>query len=161
MPSAGGRAGRRALAGPRRLIYPERDGTRMSRIDHIGVAVQDLEAAMRPWVEGLGLKVAAVETLESERVKVAMLPVGETKLELLEPTSPESAVAKFIEKRGTGIHHIALHVESAAVALEALRAAGVPLIDQVPRQGAGGTKVGFAHPKGFGGVLVEVVEGHH
>jgi len=133
----------------------------MSRIDHIGIAVQDLEAAMRPWVEGLGLKVAAVETLESERVKVAMLPVGETKLELLQPTSPESAIAKFIEKRGTGIHHIAFHVESAAAALEALKVAGVPLIDQAPRQGAGGMKVGFAHPKGFGGVLVEVVEGHH
>ncbi len=133
----------------------------MDRIDHIGIAVQGLDEALRPWVEGLGLKAAAVEELATERVRVAMLPVGESKVELLEPTSPDSPIAKFIEKRGTGIHHIAFHVEDAAAALEALRAAGVPLIDQAPRVGAGGTKVGFAHPKGFGGVLVEVVEGHH
>ena len=133
----------------------------MSRIDHIGIAVEGLDAAMRPYVDGLGLKVAAVEELASERVKVAMLPVGETKVELLEPTSPDSNIAKFLEKRGPGVHHIAFAVPDAAVALAALKAAGVPLIDQVPRGGAGGTKVAFAHPKGFGGVLVEVVEGHH
>jgi len=133
----------------------------MSRIDHIGIAVEGLDAAMRPYVDGLGLKVAAVEELATERVRVAMLPVGETKVELLEPTSPESNIAKFLEKRGPGVHHIAFSVPDVAATLAALRAAGVPLIDQVPRAGAGGTRVAFAHPKGFGGVLVEVVEGHH
>ena len=133
----------------------------MSRIDHIGIAVQGLDAAVRPYVEGLGLKVATVEEVPTERVRVAMIPVGETKVELLEPTSPESNIAKFLEKRGPGIHHIAFAVPDVAAALTALKAAGVPLIDQTPRVGAGGAKVGFAHPKGFGGVLVEVVEGHH
>ena len=151
----------RGLQAPETVIYPDADGARMSRIDHIGIAVESLDAAMQPYVDGLGLTVASVEELASERVKVAMLPVGETKVELLEPTSPESNIAKFLEKRGPGVHHIAFSVPDAAAALSALKAAGVPLIDQAPRAGAGGTKVGFAHPKGFGGVLVEVVEGHH
>jgi len=151
----------RGRQAPETVIYPDADGARMSRIDHIGIAVESLDAAMRPYVDGLGLRVASVEELASERVKVAMLPVGETKVELLEPTSPESNIAKFLEKRGPGVHHIAFSVPDAAAALSALKAAGVPLIDQAPRVGAGGTKVGFAHPKGFGGVLVEVVEGHH
>jgi methylmalonyl-CoA/ethylmalonyl-CoA epimerase len=133
----------------------------MRRIDHIGIAVEDLEAALVPYVEGLGMEVAHREEVPTERVRVAMLPVGETKIELLEPTDPESAIAKFIERRGQGIHHIALAVDDVGETLESLKAAGVRVIDSEPRPGAGGTRVAFAHPKGFGGVLVELVEGGH
>lgn len=133
----------------------------MRRIDHIGIAVQDLEAALAPYVEGLGMEVDHVEEVPSERVRIAMLPIGETKLELLEPQDPESAIAKFIERKGQGIHHIALAVDDVEASLESLKAAGVSLIDEQPRPGAGGTRVAFAHPKGFNGVLVELVEGGH
>ncbi len=130
----------------------------MRRIDHIGIAVEDLEAALAPYVDGLGLVVDHMEEVPTERVRVAMLPIGDTKLELLEPMDPESAIAKFIERRGPGIHHIALAVEDVAGSIESLKAAGVRLIDEEPRPGAGGTRVAFAHPKGFNGVLVELVE---
>jgi methylmalonyl-CoA/ethylmalonyl-CoA epimerase len=102
-----------------------------------------------------------MEEVPTERVRVAMLPIGDTKLELLEPMDPESAIAKFIERRGPGIHHIALAVEDVAGSIESLKAAGVRLIDEEPRPGAGGTRVAFAHPKGFNGVLVELVEADH
>ncbi len=133
----------------------------MRRIDHIGVAVEDLEAAIAPYVEGLGLEVARIEEVPTEAVRVAMLPVGDTKIELLEPTSPDSAIARSIERRGPGIHHLAFQVEDIEAALAALRGAGVRLVDEEPRVGAGGTRVAFAHPKGFNGVLVELVEGPH
>ncbi len=141
------------------LIWVVCDGGAMRRIDHIGIAVEDLEAALVPYVEGLGMEVAHREEVATERVRVAMLPIGDTKLELLEPTDPESAIARFIERRGPGVHHIALAVDDVAASLASLRAAGVRLIDEEPRPGAGGTRVAFAHPKGFGGVLVELVEG--
>ena len=133
----------------------------MRRIDHIGIAVEDLEAALAPYVDGLGLVVDHVEEVPTERVRVAMLPIGDTKLELLEPMDQESAIAKFIERRGPGIHHIALAVEDVAGSIESMKAAGVRLIDEEPRPGAGGTRVAFAHPKGFNGVLVELVEADH
>lgn len=133
----------------------------MRRIDHIGIAVQDLETALAPYVEGLGMEVDHVEEVPTERVRIAMLPIGETMLELLEPQDPESAIAKFIERKGQGIHHIALAVDDVEASLESLKAAGVRLIDERPRPGAGGTHVAFAHPKGFNGVLVELVEGGH
>ncbi len=133
----------------------------MRHIDHIGIAVEDLEAALAPYVDGLGLVVDHMEEVPTERVRVAMLPIGDAKLELLEPTDPESAIAKFIERRGPGIHHIALAVEDVAGSIESLKAAGVRLIDEEPRPGAGGTRVAFAHPKGFNGVLVELVEADH
>lgn len=132
----------------------------MSRIDHIGVAVEDIETALRPYVEGLGLELAAVEEVPTEGVRVAMLPVGETKVELLEPTTEGSAIARHLERRGPGVHHIAYAVDDVGAALERLRAAGVRLIDEEPRVGAGGTRVAFVHPKGFSGVLVELVEHH-
>jgi methylmalonyl-CoA/ethylmalonyl-CoA epimerase len=131
----------------------------MRRIDHIGIAVQDLEAALVPYTEGLGMEVDHMEDVPTERVRVAMLPVGGPKRELLEPQDPESAIAKFIERRGEGIHHIALAVDDVEASLGSLKAAGVRLIDERPRPGAGGTRVAFAHPKGFNGVLVELVEG--
>lgn len=133
----------------------------MGKLDHIGVAVEDLEKALVPYVEGLGLELARVEEVPTEHVRVAMIPVGDTKIELLEPTSPDSAVAKFMERRGPGVHHLAFHVDDVGAALESLRSAGVRLIDEEPRVGAGGTKVAFVHPKGFNGVLVELVEGAH
>ena len=107
------------------------------------------------------MELAHIEEVPTERVRVAMLPVGESKIELLEPTHPDSAIAKALERRGPGIHHIALRVDDVAAALESLKAANVRLIDEQPRPGAGGTRVAFAHPKGFGGVLVELVEGGH
>lgn len=133
----------------------------MRRIDHIGIAVADLEEAKAPYVEGLGIQVDHEEEVPSQRVRVAMLPVGETNIELLEPTSEDSPIAKFLERKGPGIHHIALAVDDIEAALERMRAAGVQMIDEQPRPGAGGTRVAFAHPKAFNGVLVELVEGGH
>lgn len=133
----------------------------MRRIDHIGIAVPDLEQALTPYVEGLGLHVAHQEVVEAQKVRVAMLPVGETNIELLEPTSDDSPVAKFMERRGPGIHHIALAVDDIEASLARMGSAGVRMIDTEPRLGAGGTKVAFVHPKSMGGVLVELVEGEH
>ncbi len=133
----------------------------MRRIDHIGIAVPDLETALAPYVEGLGIQVAHREEVATQSVRVAMMPVGETNIELLEPTAEDSPIAKFLESRGPGIHHIAIAVDDIEAAMERMNAAGVRMIDTVPRPGAGGTKVAFAHPKAFGGVLVELVEGGH
>lgn len=133
----------------------------MRRIDHIGIAVPDLETALAPYVEGLGIQVAHREEVATQKVRVAMMPVGETNIELLEPTSEDSPIAKFIEGRGPGIHHIAIAVDDIEAAMDRMNAAGVRMIDTEPRPGAGGTKVAFAHPKAFGGVLVELVEGGH
>ena len=133
----------------------------MRRIDHIGIAVPDLETALAPYVEGLGIQVAHREEVATQKVRVAMMPVGETNIELLEPTSEDSPIAKFLKDRGPGIHHIAIAVDDIEAAMERMNAAGVRMIDTEPRPGAGGTKVAFAHPKAFGGVLVELVEGGH
>jgi methylmalonyl-CoA/ethylmalonyl-CoA epimerase len=133
----------------------------MRRIDHIGIAVHDLESALVPYVEGLGLSVVHEEEVASQKVRVAMLPVGGTNIELLEPTSEDSPIAKFLERNGPGIHHVALAVEDIEAALERMTGAGVRMIDTEPRAGAGGTRVAFAHPKAFNGVLIELVEGGH
>ncbi len=116
---------------------------------------------MAPYVEGLGLEVAHREVVDSQMVEVAMLPVGETNIELLMPTSEDSPIAKFLERKGPGIHHIAMAVDDIEAALERMEAAGVRMIDTEPRPGAGGTRVAFAHPRSMGGVLVELVEGSH
>jgi len=133
----------------------------MRRIDHIGIAVADLEGALAPYVDGLGLQVAHREEVPTQKVQVAMLPVGETNIELLEPTSEDSPIAKFLERKGPGIHHIALAVDDIDAAMARMAAADVRMIDTEPRPGAGGTRVAFAHPKAFGGVLIELVEGGH
>jgi len=133
----------------------------MRRIDHIGIAVPDLEEALAPYVEGLGLEVAHREEVGSQKVMVAMLPAGGANIELLEPTSEDSPIARFMERRGPGIHHIALEVDDIEAALARMQAAGVRMIDEEPREGAGGTRVAFAHPRSMGGVLVELVEGGH
>lgn len=133
----------------------------MRRIDHIGIAVPDLDIAMAPYVEGLGISVDHEEEVASQKVRVAMLPVGETNIELLEPTSEDSPIAKFLGRKGPGIHHIALAVDDIEAALQRMTDAGVRMIDTEPRPGAGGTRVAFAHPKAFNGVLIELVEGGH
>ncbi len=130
----------------------------MKKIDHIGIAVRSLDEAVELYRK-LGFEVKEIEEVAEQKVRVAMLPVGESKIELLEATSPDSAVAKFVEKRGEGIHHIAVNVENIEEALENARKNGLQLIDEKPRIGAGGKKVAFIHPKSTKGVLLEFVEG--
>ena len=127
-------------------------------IDHIGIAVKSIDEAKKFWVEQLGLKLSHIEEVPEQKVRVAMLEAGETTIELLEPTSPDSPVAKFIEKRGEGLHHVTLKTDQLAERLQTLKAAGVNLIDEKPRIGAGGSKIAFLHPKGAHGVLVELCE---
>ncbi len=125
-------------------------------LDHIGVAVKDTEAALKLYRDVLGLAVEATETVADQGVKATMLALGNTHVELLEPAGPETPVGKFLESRGEGIHHISIAVPDVAAALEAARAAGLRLIDQAPRRGAGGKLIAFLHPKSCGGVLIEL-----
>jgi methylmalonyl-CoA epimerase len=133
-------------------------GSPPPRLDHVGIAVRRLADSLIAWTEGAGLVASTTEEVPSERVRVAFLPVGGSRIELLEPTDPESAIARFIERHGEGIHHICLEVGSIEAVLSRLDAAGVPLIDRVPRPGAGGSRVAFVHPRGLGGVLLELRE---
>ena len=126
------------------------------RLDHIGVAVRSIAAA-RVFYEALGMSVGAEETVEHEQVRAAMLALGESRVELLEPTSGDSVIGRFLEKRGEGMHHIAIHVEDIEERLEALKARGVRLVDDAIRIGAGGRRYFFVHPASTGGVLVEIV----
>jgi methylmalonyl-CoA epimerase len=128
------------------------------RLDHVGIAVRSLDEALRPYVNGLGLSVDGTEEVAGERVRVAFLPVGETRIELLEPTAEDSPIARFIQRRGEGVHHLCFQVADLDAALERLKAAGVPLVDESPRGGAGGSRVAFVHPRGMGGVLIELSE---
>lgn len=130
----------------------------IKRIDQIAIAVKDLEQAARFFREAIGLQLTHTELLQEERVKVALFQVGGSEIELVEGIGEENPIAKFLEKRGEGLHHISLEVESLEKALDRLEACGVPLIDKVPRRGAHGTKVAFLHPKGCHGVLIELVE---
>ena len=129
----------------------------MSYIDHLGIAVKSLAQAKKFYVE-LGLEVMPEETVEAEKVRLAMVPVGESRLELLEPTSPDSTIARFLEKRGEGLHHVALHVSDLAGTVERLKAAGMRLISDDIKMGAGGHLYVFVHPSSSGGVLLELVE---
>ena len=126
------------------------------KLDHIGIAVKSLDAAKV--YEALGLAIEHVETVETQKVKTAFLSVGDSKLELLEPTGPDSAVAKFIEKRGEGIHHICLRVDNIEEHLETLKAQGYRLINEAPVPGAHGCRVAFLHPSAGNGVLIELSE---
>jgi len=128
------------------------------KIEHIGIATRSIEEALGFWRDALGLEVKHTETVEEQGVHVAMLPVGEPRVELLEPTGPDSPVAKFLEKRGPGIHHVAVCVADIRDALARLKAEGARLIDEEPRVGAGGCLVAFVHPASSGGVLLELVE---
>jgi methylmalonyl-CoA epimerase len=132
----------------------------MLTIDHLGIAVKSLAAAKRIY-ENLGLATSSEEVVEGEQVRVAMVPVGESRLELMEATSENSAVAKFIAKRGEGLHHICLRVPDLAAAVERLRTDGVRLVSNEIKTGAGGHRYVFVHPSSAGGVLLELVEAGH
>ena len=126
-------------------------------IDHLGIAVKSLAQA-RKFYENLGMEIHGEETVEAEKVKVAMVPVGESRIELLEATSEESAIAKFIAKRGEGLHHVALHVSNLQEAVDRLKASGARLISEEITVGAGGHLYVFVHPQSTGGVLLELVQ---
>jgi methylmalonyl-CoA/ethylmalonyl-CoA epimerase len=128
------------------------------KIEHIGIATHKIDDALQFWREALGLSVVETEEVAEQGVRVAMLPLGEPRVELLEPTSEASPVAKFLEKRGPGIHHIAVRVDDIRATLARLKEQGVRLIDDAPRTGAGGCLVAFVHPTAAGGVLLELVE---
>ena len=127
-------------------------------IDHIGIATRELNSAMSVWGDALGLSLNSMEDVAGEGVRVAMLPIGETHIELLEPLSPDSPVGKFLEKRGPGIHHIAIGVADIRVTLAQLKKKGVRLIDETPRLGVRGSLVAFIHPSSANGVLLELVQ---
>jgi len=129
------------------------------QLDHVGIAVKDLSAALAKWQPLLGAAAAPPELVPSNRVRVVFLEAGETHVELLEPGDPESPVAKFLASRGEGVHHLAFHVPSVNDALADLVRRGDRVVDREARPGARGRRVGFAHPSAFGGVLVEFVEG--
>jgi len=128
------------------------------KIDHIGIATRQISESLSSWVAALGLTVESTEEVPEQGVRVAMLPIGETRVELLEPLSEDSPVGKFLEKRGPGIHHVAIGVADINAELTRLRESGARLIDEVPRVGAGGCLVAFVHPSSTGGVLLELVE---
>ena len=131
----------------------------ISRIEHLGIAVKSLEEAIPYYENVLGLKCYAIEEVADQKVKTAFFMVGETKIELLEPTSEESTIAKFIEKRGEGIHHLAFKIEDGvANALAEVEEQGIRLIDKAPRKGAEGLDIAFLHPKSTLGVLTELCE---
>lgn len=128
------------------------------KIDHLGIATKEIAEALKFWEGALGLENVHTEEVEDQKVRVAMLPIGETNIELLEPTSDDSPITKFLEKRGGGIHHIAIEVEDIEKHLEKLKSEGAKLIDETPRIGAEGCLVAFVHPKSTNGVLLELVQ---
>ena len=130
----------------------------MTKIDHIGIAVRDLAEAARLYAEGLGLPLAHTEAVPSQGVKVGFVPIGASKIELLEPLDEASPVAKFLEKRGPGIHHVCLRVTDVRASMERLRASGAQLLSEEPLPGADGALVAFVHPKSAHGVLIELLQ---
>ncbi|MEH7453736.1 methylmalonyl-CoA epimerase [Gottfriedia acidiceleris] len=132
--------------------------TSPKKINHIGIAVRDLETSIQLYTNVLGLKLKGIETVESEKVRVAFIEIGEVKIELLEATSPESPIAKFIEKKGEGIHHIALETENCEKQLEIMKEHGIKLINEVPKKGAHDSLVAFLHPNSTNKVLFELCQ---
>lgn len=130
----------------------------VKKIDHIGIAVRDLKEAMRFYKEILGIKATEIEEVQDQKVRVAFLPTGDSEVELLESTSPDGPIARFIEKNGEGIQHIAFSVDNIEEKLAELKNKGVRLIDEKPRRGAGGAMIAFLHPKSSLGALVEICE---
>jgi len=130
----------------------------LKKVDHIGIAVKDLAETLKLYEGMLGLKAVETEVVEEQKVKVAFLPTGDSEVELLESTSPDGPIAKYIEKNGEGIQHIAFRVENLEQRLAELKEKGVRLIDEKPRRGAGGAKIAFLHPKSTFGVLIELCE---
>jgi len=128
------------------------------KINHLGIATKSIDEALSFWSDALGLENVHTETVEDQKVRVAMLPIGESRVELLEPTSDDSPISKFLEKRGGGIHHVAIEVEDITAALDKMKAQGMRLIDESPRIGAEGCLVAFVHPASTNGVLLELVQ---
>ncbi len=128
------------------------------KINHLGIATKGIDEALKFWENALGLENVHTETVEDQKVRVAMLPIGDARIELLEPTSDDSPISKFLERRGGGIHHIAVEVENIEQALEKLKSEGMRLIDETPRIGAEGCLVAFVHPASANGVLLELVQ---
>ena len=131
---------------------------KIKHIDHIGIAVKEIEQATRFYTEILGIKLQNIEEVTDQKVKVGFFPITDSEIELLESTAPDGPVAKYIENKGEGIQHIAFRVENLAETLQELKTKGVRLIDEAPRKGAGGAKIAFIHPKETNGVLVELCE---
>ncbi len=129
----------------------------ITRINHIGIAVNKIDDVLKIYTEALGLKVKDIEVVEDQKVRTAIIPVGESKIELLESTDPESPVAKFIERKGEGLHHLALEVDNIDVALAEAEKQGVQLVDKKPRKGVENTRIAFLHPRGTR-ALIELVE---
>lgn len=138
--------------------FENRGDSMVKKVDHIGIAVKSLDQSLPFYTEVLKLPLLGIEEVESEQVKVAFLEAGETHIELLEPTSAESAIAKYMEKRGEGIHHIALGVHSIHERLNEMREKGIRMIQEEPKKGAGGAEIVFLHPKSASGVLYELCE---
>lgn len=130
-------------------------------LHHVGIAVRSIQEALPHWTEGFGLVLQGIEEVPTEKVKVAVLRAGPLRIELLEPTSGESPIAKFLDKRGPGVHHLAFEVADCQAQITALQGASAPLLDQAPRPGAHDCKVAFVHPKHLGSVLAELVEDPH
>ena len=128
------------------------------KVDHIGIATHEIESALGIWRDALGLQIDFTEEVAAQGVRVAMLPIGETHIELLEPLSQDSPVGKFLQKRGPGIHHVAVRVTDIRASLAHLKEKGTRLIDETPREGAGGCLVAFIHPSSANGVLLELVQ---
>ena len=128
------------------------------KIDHVGIAVKSIDAGKNFWADTLGLEFEGTETVAEQKVITAFFPVGESEVELLESTAPDGPIAKYLEKKGQGIQHVAFRVEDIEAALNELKEKGVRLIDEKPRIGAGGARIAFLHPKSTNGVLVELCE---
>ena len=128
------------------------------KINHLGIATKGIDEALQFWSDALGLENIHTEIVEDQKVRVAMLPLGESRIELLEPTSDDSPISKFLEKRGGGIHHIAVEVDDIEASLAQLKSKGMLLIDETPRIGADGCLVAFIHPSSTNGVLLELVQ---
>ena len=133
----------------------------LSTIDHVGVAVADIEATLAVYRDALGMPLVHRETVSEQGVEAALLEVGEGHIELLQPLGPDTAVGKFLARRGPGLHHVAYRVSSVEETLQALTAAGLRLIDERPRPGIRGSRVAFVHPASTGGVLTEIVQPAH
>ena len=131
------------------------------KINHLGIATKGIEESLKFWEDALGLENIHTEVIEDQKVRVAMLPLGESRIELLEPTSDDSPISKFLEKRGGGIHHIAIEVADIETSLAQLKAKGMRLIDESPRIGAEDCLVAFVHPSSANGVLLELVQTRH
>ncbi len=129
----------------------------ITRVNHIGIAVKSLDEALKLYTDVLGLKVKGMEIIEEQKVRTAIIPVGDIKIELLESTDPEGAIAKHIEKRGEGLHHLAFEVDNISQTLNGLKNKGIALIDEKPRRGVEGTRIAFLHPRGTK-VLMEIVD---